>query len=163
MPITPLHMGPGLLIKAPLRGHFSLLVFGWTQLVMDIQPLLVLLSGKEELHGITHSYLGALVLTGIAALTGRPLATYGLKILGRNDLLPLSWLVTLCSATIGAFSHVLLDSLMHADLAPFAPFSAANALRGLVAYDLLNLLCLGSGVLGLALWALSAWRKRTPD
>ena len=42
MPFTPLHMGPGILIKSLLQGCFSLMVFGWTQIVMDIQPLLVM-------------------------------------------------------------------------------------------------------------------------
>jgi hypothetical protein len=44
MPFTPIHMGPGILIKAILQGSFSLMVFGWTQIVMDIQPLIVILS-----------------------------------------------------------------------------------------------------------------------
>ena len=30
MPFTPLHMGPGLLVKALLQGSFSLMVFGIT-------------------------------------------------------------------------------------------------------------------------------------
>ena len=45
VPFTPFHMGSGIAIKAVLQGSFSLLVFGWTQIVMDIQPLIVLLSG----------------------------------------------------------------------------------------------------------------------
>jgi hypothetical protein len=40
MPFTPYHMGPGILIKALLQGSFSLMVFGWAQIVMDIQPLI---------------------------------------------------------------------------------------------------------------------------
>ncbi len=41
MPFTPVHMGPGILIKALLQSSFSLMVFGWTQIIMDIQPLIV--------------------------------------------------------------------------------------------------------------------------
>ena len=41
MPFTPLHMGPGIAVKAVLQGSFSLMVFGWAQIVMDIQPLVV--------------------------------------------------------------------------------------------------------------------------
>ena len=41
MPFTPFHMGPGILIKSLLQGAFSLMVFGWAQIVMDIQPLFV--------------------------------------------------------------------------------------------------------------------------
>ena len=43
MPFTPLHMGPGIFIQALLQGGFSLMAFGWTQIVMDIQPLLVII------------------------------------------------------------------------------------------------------------------------
>ena len=41
MPLTPYHMGPGMLLKAVLGGSFSLMVFGWTQIVTDLQPLAV--------------------------------------------------------------------------------------------------------------------------
>jgi membrane-bound metal-dependent hydrolase YbcI (DUF457 family) len=34
-------------------------------------------------------------------------------------------------AIAGTYSHVVLDSLLHADMRPFAPFSAANPLLGL--------------------------------
>ncbi len=51
MPFTPFHMGPGIVVKALLQGSFSLMVFGWAQIVMDIQPLFVLISGEGHLHG----------------------------------------------------------------------------------------------------------------
>ena len=62
MPFTPIHMGPGILIKSLLQGSFSLMVFGWTQIVMDIQPLIVLISGEGHLHGFTHTYIGAILI-----------------------------------------------------------------------------------------------------
>ena len=62
MPITPLHMGPGLLIKSVFRGAFSLTVFGWSQVLMDLQPLVVILTGRGRTHGITHTFVGAAVL-----------------------------------------------------------------------------------------------------
>lgn len=52
MPFTPIHMGPGLLIKAVLQSGFSLMVFGWTQIVMDVQPLIVMLYGEGQVHGL---------------------------------------------------------------------------------------------------------------
>ncbi len=39
MPFTPLHMGPALVLKSVVGASFSLTVFGWSQIVMDIQPL----------------------------------------------------------------------------------------------------------------------------
>ena len=82
MPFTPLHMGPGLVVKACMQGAFSLMVFGWTQIVMDIQPLIVLISGEGHLHGFTHTYVGAILIALFAALTGKYLSELGLKIIG---------------------------------------------------------------------------------
>ena len=45
-------------------------------------------------------------------------------------------------ALIGAWSHVLLDSIMHHDVVPFAPLTQANALVGLVSISNLYLTCL---------------------
>ena len=49
MPFTPFHMGIGIFTKSILQGSFSLMVFGWAQIVMDIQPLVVLITG-DVLH-----------------------------------------------------------------------------------------------------------------
>jgi len=58
MRFTPLHMGPGVLIKSMLQGSFSLMVFGWSQIVMDVQPLLVMITGDGHLHGFSHTIIG---------------------------------------------------------------------------------------------------------
>ena len=152
MPFTPLHMGPGLLIKALLQGSFSLLVFGWAQIVMDIQPLLVILSGEGHLHGFTHTYIGAALLAVFSAVSGKYLAAFGLRLIGHREFLPISWLVAGISAAIGTFSHVLLDSVMHADVVPFWPLGAHNALLGLISINALQWVCLGSGLLGAILY-----------
>ena len=53
-------------------------------------------------------------------------------------------------ALIGAWSHLLLDSFMHADIKPLSPFSDANILLGTINLALLHSLCLASGVLGMS-------------
>ena len=55
MPFTPLHMGPGIAIKVIMQRRFSLMVFGWSQIVMDIEPLVAMLRDKGELHGLSHT------------------------------------------------------------------------------------------------------------
>ena len=122
MPFTPIHMGPGILIKAILQSSFSLMVFGWTQIVMDIQPLIVLISGEGHLHGFTHTYIGAILIAIFAALTGKYLSEFGLKTLRiseNENPISIVWWVVFLSAFIGSFSHVLLDSIMHSDVRPF--------------------------------------------
>ncbi len=61
MPFTPFHLGPGALFKAVGGRHFSFMVFGGTQVLMDIEPLLGLIRGWPVLHGYTHTLAGALL------------------------------------------------------------------------------------------------------
>jgi len=144
-------MGPGILLKAILQGSFSLMVFGWAQIVMDIQPLLVLISGSGHLHGFSHTYIGATLLAVFSALSGKYLSEFGLKLFGiskAENPLSISWLVAFSSAFIGTFSHVLLDSIMHGDLQPFYPLSNENALLGLMIAPQLHQLCMYSALAG---------------
>ena len=163
MPFTPIHMGPGILIKSILQGSFSLMVFGWTQIVMDIQPLIVLISGKGHLHGFTHTYIGAILIALFAALTGKYLSELGLKILkiSENDN-PISiiWWVVFLSAFIGSFSHVLLDSIMHSDVEPFFPFTLDNQFLGLISVSMLHKVCLYSGLVGAAIYYGINWKLK---
>ncbi len=164
MPFTPFHMGPGLLVKSLLQGSFSLMVFGWTQIVMDIQPLIVLLSGNGHLHGFTHTYVGATLIGLFCALSGKYAGEYGLRLLRQNRFLPISWPVATFSAFIGSFSHVLLDSIMHGDLQPFAPFLLNNPFLGLISVEALHKLCLYSALIGVALYFIvSTWIQRTEE
>ncbi len=154
MPFTPFHMGPGILIKSLLQGGFSLMVFGWSQIVMDIQPLVVLITGEGHLHGFSHTYVGASLLAFFSCLTGKYLSELGLKMLKMDLSFPIciSWPVSFLSAFIGCFSHVMLDSIMHSDVEPFYPFSLNNEILGIVSVSTLHKLCLYSGLLGAALF-----------
>lgn len=154
MPFTPLHMGPGLLLKSLLQGSFSLLVFGWAQILMDIEPLVAMLRGEGVLHGASHTWAGALLIGLAAALSGKPAAVLGLRLFRLTAHLPLSWPVAFASAFIGTFSHVLLDGVMHADMQPLQPFMDGNGLLGLVSIGSLHLFCLATGALGLLLYPL---------
>ncbi|MBX7229135.1 MAG: metal-dependent hydrolase [Burkholderiaceae bacterium] len=153
MPFTPLHMGPGLLVKSLLQGSFSLMVFGWTQILMDIQPLWVMLTGHGHLHGFSHTYLGATLLGIAAAFSGKYVAEFGLYLLSKRDSLPISWPVAISSALIGSFSHVLLDSIMHADVEPFFPFVQSNVFLGILSIETLHKFCIYSGLIGAGLYA----------
>ena len=62
--------------------------------------------------------------------------------------------------TLGVYSHVALDSLMHADIRPFAPFSQANPLYQLVSLSTLHLGCVLAGAGGLLLLGLRLLARR---
>lgn len=152
MPFTPLHMGAGILCKSILQGSFSLMVLGWSQIVMDIQPLAAILTGHGELHGFTHTYIGATLIAIISALSGKYLAEYGLRLIKYAEFIPINWLVAFCSAAIGTYSHIVLDSIMHADMEPFWPWSAANGLRNTISMEHLHWLCISAGIIGASLY-----------
>jgi len=160
MPFTPLHMGPGLLVKAVLRGAFSLLVFGWMQIPTDIQPLLVLLTGEGALHGVSHTYLGATPIALLAAFSGKYAGEFGLRVLRMPEFLPIGWRAAVVSGGIGAYSHVAIDGIMHADMMPLYPFSDERVLYGIVSVEMLHILCLASALLGAAgYYSLRRWRR----
>jgi len=50
MPFTPFHMGPGCLIKALTGNRLSLTIFGFSQIAMDVQPLVHMLRGEGIVH-----------------------------------------------------------------------------------------------------------------
>ena len=162
MPFTPFHMGPGILVKSVLGGSFSLMVFGWSQIVIDLQPLYVLIQGHGRLHGFSHTYLGAAVVTVVAGLTGKWLSEIGLFVMGLNPSrrLKISWYVVFASAFVGSFSHVFIDSIMHSDVHPFFPLTARNGFHQLVCTDMLHILCLASGVIGGLIYFLALWKHK---
>ena len=147
-------MGPGFAIKSILKKNFSLMVFGWSQIVIDIHPLIVILSDRGTIHGFTHTYLGATLIAFFCALSGKYLGELGLKIMRKKEYLPINWNVAFISAFIGTYSHVLLDSVMHSDVIPFNPFWKSNILLSIVSVNTLHIFCLGTGLLGLVIYYL---------
>ena len=118
-----------MLIKSLLHGSFSLMIFGWSQILMDLQPLFAMITNEGKLHGFSHTFLGASFIAVIAVLTGKHLSEFGLRITGySNDNKPIKifWFVAFLSAFIGTYSHVVLDAIMHSDVEPYYPFSMTN-------------------------------------
>ena len=158
MPVTPFHVGPAAIIKAVFRDKFSITVFSFSQILIDLQPLFAMLGADIELHGISHTYIGATVIAIISILLGKPFCQFFLNGWNRhlsankNSILivkaSISWKVAIMSAFIGTYSHILLDSIMHADLQPFYPAQITNHLLGLVAIDSLHILCAIAGGMG---------------
>lgn len=158
MPITPFHMGPGLLIKAVMQGYFSLIIFGWAQVLMDIQPVLAIMSGSGNIHGFTHTYTGAALIAIIAAISGKWVYDWCLRFMEKDfssyqkQLFHASGKLTsgiaISSALIGTVSHVLLDSIMHPDVEPFYPVNTENHLALVLPIETLYRLCVYTGLLG---------------
>jgi membrane-bound metal-dependent hydrolase YbcI (DUF457 family) len=107
--------------------------------------------------------VGALPVALASAFAGRPLCEWALR-LWNSRLSPgqARWLgvvphisrrQALAGAFAGAYSHVLIDSFMHDDMRPLAPFSAAGRLTGLLAIETLQWACVAAAVMALAVYA----------
>jgi hypothetical protein len=147
MPFTPFHLGPGALFKGAGATRFSFMVFGGSQVLMDIEPLIRIAQRAEVLHGVTHTVAGALAIGLAAGATGKPISEAVLKWLGLLRV-PITWTVSFMTGLIGTYSHILLDGIMHADMNPLWPFADGNPLLGLLDVGLLHVVCAICGVVG---------------
>jgi membrane-bound metal-dependent hydrolase YbcI (DUF457 family) len=134
------------------------MVFGFTQVAIDIEPLVRIIRGDAVLHGFTHTYLGATVIAFVSLFAGRPICQYLLnywtpdpRALFMNWLRGpkiISWPAAITGAFVGTYSHVFLDSIMHSDMQPFAPISGTNALLHVISVDSLHRVCVYSAAIG---------------
>lgn len=169
MPFTPLHFGPGLALKSVTGTWFSFTLFCFTQMLIDLEPSWYMLAGEDYIHRFLHTYLGATLAGAVAIVAGKMPCEWILRWWNRK-LSPaqarwlgvpakISWRAAATGAFLGAWSHVLLDSFMHADMHPLAPWREHNALLYLVHVDTLYLSCALAGVAGLGLFLWQRWRE----
>lgn len=167
MPFTPLHFGPGLLLKSVTGAWFSFTVFCLAQTLIDLEVAWYMLAGDDPIHRFLHTYAGA-TLAGCAAAAGKPACEWALRV-WNAQLSPaqarwlgapaqISWPAALAGGLAGGWSHVFLDSFMHADMRPLSPWNGGNALLFLVHVDTLYLACAIAGAAGLALVLFNRWR-----
>jgi membrane-bound metal-dependent hydrolase YbcI (DUF457 family) len=149
VPITPLHFGAALPFEWALRARFSTVAFVVANAVVDVQPVLALgLGAPIAAHGWTHTLLGSAAIAGaLTALAWR---------LPRRAAYAAGFFV-------GALSHVALDSAMHHDLSPLAPFREGNPVIGHVSFEI-SFVMLAPTALWLAqtLWRLHRAGLRHP-
>ncbi|ABA57879.1 conserved hypothetical protein [Nitrosococcus oceani ATCC 19707] len=169
MPATIIHLGLGVQMKSVVPQYFSFPVFVFTQLAIDMEAFYFLLQNESPVHRFLHTYIGATLIAFLAILIGRPLCQWGIGLWNARlkekhyhwlYITPrISWKAAATAAIFGAYSHVLMDSIMHADIQPFAPFSLINGFWGAISNFHLHMFCIICGALGIiVLWLL--WETR---
>jgi membrane-bound metal-dependent hydrolase YbcI (DUF457 family) len=152
MPVTPFHFGPGAVLHAIAPQHISFLAYCSANVLIDIESLYNLINRRDPVHAFFHTYLGAtLVTVGTVALF------IALRSFAERYWLPnlFEWRsltvrqVTI-GAALGAYSHVVLDSMMHRDIRPLAPASMENVLLGIISLSALHWWCIALGIVGFA-------------
>jgi len=142
MPFTPFHFGPSACVALPLKKRLDLPVFVLVSVAVDLEPLCVMVSGLSyPLHGYAHTLLGS-ALVGLlfgwvayALRTPVVLVMNKLRLRYNPDLRKALW-----SGVVGAWFHVLLDSMLYQDIRPFYPF-VFNPFLGLVSFPAMYLAC----------------------
>ena len=159
-------------LKALAGPHLSLVSFGVAQVAMDIEPLVHMLRGDSTHHGFVHTYLGATVVGFVALPLARAISLRLARLWNQEfrdgsmswlvEPVSRSWWPIVVGTFAGTYSHVLLDSMLHADLAPLAPLSQGNAMLDVLSFAGIHVFCVLSGILGLCAWAVAqrVWRSR---
>jgi len=151
MPFTPFHFGAGAALHAVAPRHVSFLSFCAANVLIDVESLYNLVNQRHPVHAFFHTYIGAtLVIAAVMVLFmgSRWFATrfWLPNLLGWREL---SLVQVAIGAALGAYSHIVLDSVMHSDIRPLAPFASSNGLLGVVSLGTLHITCLVAGALGL--------------
>jgi hypothetical protein len=146
-------------VKAVIPRYFSIVVFGLTQITLDLEAAWHMSRHEYPFHTFWHTYFGAsLVAVGLTVL-GKPASQWvktawnciaakcHYAILTVST--PTTWTASFSGAMIGTYSHILLDSLFHPDMEPLQPWSPANRFHGVVEPHGIELLCIVLGVVGL--------------
>jgi hypothetical protein len=168
MPFTPFHFGPGAAVKAVIPQHFSFTVFCFAQISMDCEVAYYMVLGSYPWHRFFHTYVGATFVAVFSVVVGRPVCQFALRIWSGRRGAPfqcffpssptISWGSAISGAFIGAYSHVLLDSIMHPDIRPLMPFSEANVLYDTVGLTALHVGCVIPGLFA-AIYLASKYKR----
>ena len=142
MPYTPFHFGPSGFIALALRKWIDPAVFVLANVIVDIEVLVLMLLGTDwPRHRYCHTLLiGAAVgiVWGLTAYLLRNILKKIMKLFHIPYKAGL-WRM-LISGVLGAWFHVIVDSVYHWDVRMFWP-SNAKPLYALLTREQVNIIC----------------------
>jgi membrane-bound metal-dependent hydrolase YbcI (DUF457 family) len=163
VPFTPFHFGPGALVHSAAPRHISFLAFCGANVLVDVEPLYCMVMGLYPIHRFFHTFVGATVAGLVCVLLFAVVRRFATPLLRMLQLESLSVRVVALGAFAGTYSHVVLDSLMHADMRPFAPFSDATPLLGTISLPALHGFCVVAAAVGLGIIVVRRSRSAGPS
>ena len=150
MPITPFHFGLGAALNAAAPKHISFLSFCAANVLIDFESLYNLWYGRHPVHAFLHTYVGATLIIGATTALFLALRWFASRF-WLPDLFAwraLSGRQVAVGAALGAYSHIVFDSVMHEDIRPLAPFRQSNVLFDTVPLGQLHLLLVVLALVG---------------
>ena len=165
MPFTPFHLGPGFGLGLPLRKYLHAPTFILANVIIDVEPFLVLVFGLNYLlHGYLHTFPLA-IPTGLAFgyvmhLLERFLRRlYKIFLLEANNLNLRSFLA---AGALGTSLHLLMDTPLYEDIKPFYPIMTNPFYKPSLALHIYTI-CIWMGMFGIiyyfGLLGLTVYRK----
>lgn len=130
MPFTPYHFGINGAVASIRPKHIDILSCIFANIVIDIQPFLVIYFGVNiNLHGVSHTLIFAIIVCGIVFYI------YGLlyKKIFKSDKRLYSFVI---GGILGGVLHVILDALMYQDVNIFYPMSNVSINLPFVDYNI---------------------------
>lgn len=154
MPITPFHFGPGVLLHSAAPRRVSFIAFVAANGITDIESIYNVLAGNFPVHRFLHTFVGAALVTGLSVALFMAMRRLTLRVSLPNwfEWQQLSLGAVVAGAALGAFSHIVLDGIMHADMRPLAPWSDDNPLLHIISLSALHWTCIISGATGVLIW-----------
>ena len=151
MPFTPYHFGPGAALHSLAPRRISFFAFCAANVFTDFEPLYHMLRNEGRVHGFFHTYVGATVTAAITVIAFAAVRRLGARLpaLGPFQEREISLAAVATGAAAGTWSHVLLDSIFHSDIQPFAPFSDASPLAHALSHPTIEAFCVISGGAGI--------------
>ncbi len=153
-PFTIFHLGPAIILGYPIKStiHWPTLII--TSLIVDVEPLLVIIFGLTyPLHGYLHTFIAGVVLgslLGILMWLFKDLNNlFKTLLLVTKDEYPLSSYVI--AGITGWELHVLLDSPLYSDIRPLYPLTT-NPLYNPSMNLLINKLCIYLTIIGITIY-----------
>ncbi len=167
MPLTPFHLGPGLLIGLLLLSYIDFTTFLVASVIVDVEPIVVIIFDLDyPLHGFFHSFLGGTIVAFLlAAVMSKIRESLSLLLSFFRLEQKLTFKKILLASLTGIYIHILLDSRMHRDIRPFYPldfnpFLGSSTLDG---WDV-HMLCVWCFMGAAAIYVFRlflTWRKAT--
>lgn len=156
MPLTPFHLGIGLAIGMLLFRHINLPTILFASVIIDIEPIYCYFIGNCQLHVFTHTFIGgtlfAIALIIIISALLKYFIKYFIKISKIFKVEQDYSIRSIAFASfIGVYSHLLLDSFMHADMNPLWPLEG-NPLLGMMSNSLIFNVCMSGFVVGIVVY-----------
>jgi len=137
MPLTPFHLGSGLLVGLLLLSYIDFTTFLVASVIVDVEPIIVLIFDLDyPLHGFFHSFLGGTIVAFLLAAVMSKVRESLSPLLSFFKLEQKSTFRNILLASLtGIYIHILLDSRMHRDIRPFYPldfnpFLSSSTLAG---------------------------------